>query len=134
VPLAFAMGLVGFVGLGLLRGWPPTMANAAQVVYDRVRLHAFSVVPLFILMGNFVARAGLAHELFAPPTPSSATCAGAWRTRHRHRLRRLRRDLRLVHRHRRHDGQGGVSADEEATATATTSAPASSPRAARSAS
>jgi hypothetical protein len=33
VPLAFAMGLVGFVGLGLLRGWPPTMANAAQVVY-----------------------------------------------------------------------------------------------------
>jgi tripartite ATP-independent transporter DctM subunit len=64
VPLAFAMGLVGFVGLGLMRGWPPTMANAAQVVYDTGFAYTLSVVPLFILMGNFVARAGLAHELF----------------------------------------------------------------------
>jgi tripartite ATP-independent transporter DctM subunit len=64
IPLAFAMGLVGFVGLGLLRGWPPTMANAAQVVYDTGFAYTLSVVPLFILMGNFVARAGLAHELF----------------------------------------------------------------------
>ena len=64
VPLAFAMGLVGFVGLGVLRGWPPSMANAAQVVYDTGFAYTLSVVPLFILMGNFVARAGLAHELF----------------------------------------------------------------------
>ncbi len=65
VPLAFAMGLVGFVGLGLVRGWVPTLANAAQVVYDTGFAYTLSVVPLFILMGNFVARAGLAHELFA---------------------------------------------------------------------
>ena len=64
IPLAFAMGAVGFVGLGLLRGWAPTMANAAQVVYDTGFAYTLSVVPLFILMGNFVARAGLAHELF----------------------------------------------------------------------
>ncbi len=64
IPLAIAMGLVGFVGLGLLRGWAPTMANAAQVVYDTGFAYTLSVVPLFILMGNFVARAGLAHELF----------------------------------------------------------------------
>ncbi|GAB4037303.1 MAG: TRAP transporter large permease [Rubrivivax sp.] len=64
VPLAFAMGLVGFIGLGLLRGWPATMANTAQVVYDTGFAYTLSVVPLFILMGNFVARAGLAHELF----------------------------------------------------------------------
>jgi tripartite ATP-independent transporter DctM subunit len=64
VPLAFAMGLVGLVGLGLMRGWPPTFANAAQVVYDTGFAYTLSVVPLFILMGNFVARAGLAQELF----------------------------------------------------------------------
>jgi C4-dicarboxylate transporter, DctM subunit len=64
VPLAFAMGFVGFVGLGLLRGWAPTAANAAQVVYDSGFAYTLSVVPLFVLMGNFVARAGLAHELF----------------------------------------------------------------------
>jgi len=64
VPLAFAMGLVGFIGLGLLRGWAPTAAGAAQVVYDTGFAYTLSVVPLFVLMGNFVARAGLAHELF----------------------------------------------------------------------
>ena len=64
VPLAFAMGAVGTVGLGLLRGWGPTAAGAAQVVYDTGFAYTLSVVPLFILMGNFVARAGLAHELF----------------------------------------------------------------------
>jgi tripartite ATP-independent transporter DctM subunit len=40
------------------------MANAAQVVYDTGFAYTLSVVPLFILMGNFVARAGLAQELF----------------------------------------------------------------------
>ncbi len=64
LPLAFAMGLVGFVGLGLMRGWAPTVANAAQVVYDTGFAYTLSVVPLFILMGNLVARAGLAQELF----------------------------------------------------------------------
>ncbi len=64
LPLAFAMGLVGFVGLGLVRGWGPTAASASQVVYETGFAYTLSVVPLFILMGNFVARAGLAHELF----------------------------------------------------------------------
>jgi len=58
------MGFVGYVGLGLLRGWPATAASAAQVVYDSGFAYTLSVVPLFILMGNFVARAGLANELF----------------------------------------------------------------------
>jgi C4-dicarboxylate transporter, DctM subunit len=64
VPLAFAMGFVGFVGLGLMRGWTPAAASAAQTIYDTGFAYTLSVVPLFILMGNFVARAGLAHELF----------------------------------------------------------------------
>jgi C4-dicarboxylate transporter, DctM subunit len=64
MPLAFAMGSVGFIGLGLQRGWAPTMANAAQVVFDTGFAYTLSVVPLFILMGNLVARAGLAQELF----------------------------------------------------------------------
>ena len=64
VPLAFAMGLVGVAGLGLLRGWPASFASASQVVFETGFAYTLSVVPLFILMGNFVARAGLAHELF----------------------------------------------------------------------
>ncbi len=64
MPLAFAMGLVGFAGIGLTRGWQPALASAAQVVYETGFAYTLSVIPLFILMGNFVARAGLAHELF----------------------------------------------------------------------
>ena len=64
VPLAFAMGLVGIVGIGLTRGWDPALASVAQVVYETGFAYTLSVIPLFILMGNFVARAGLAHELF----------------------------------------------------------------------
>lgn len=64
VPLAFAMGIVGITGIGLTRGWQPAMASAAQVVYETGFAYTLSVIPLFILMGNFVARAGLAHELF----------------------------------------------------------------------
>ena len=65
MPLAFSMGLVGIVGIGLTRGWGPALASTAQVVHETGFAYTLSVIPLFILMGNFVARAGLAHELFA---------------------------------------------------------------------
>jgi C4-dicarboxylate transporter, DctM subunit len=64
VPLAFSMGMVGIAGIGLTRGWEPALASTAQVVYETGFAYTLSVIPLFILMGNFVARAGLAHELF----------------------------------------------------------------------
>jgi C4-dicarboxylate transporter DctM subunit len=64
VPLAFGMGLVGIAGIGMTRGWGPAFASTAQVVQETGFAYTLSVIPLFILMGNFVARAGLAHELF----------------------------------------------------------------------
>ncbi len=63
-PLAFSMGLVGLVGIGLTRGWVPAFSSIAQVVYETGFAYTLSVIQLFILMGKFVARAGLAHELF----------------------------------------------------------------------
>jgi C4-dicarboxylate transporter, DctM subunit len=64
IPLAFAMALVGIAGMGLTRGWTPAFASAAQVVQETGFAYTLSVIPLFILMGNFVARAGLADELY----------------------------------------------------------------------
>ncbi len=64
VPLAFAMGVVGVVGMGLTRSWPAAIYSTSQVVYETGFAYTLSVIPLFILMGNLVARAGLAHELF----------------------------------------------------------------------
>jgi C4-dicarboxylate transporter, DctM subunit len=65
VPLAISMGIVGLVGMGLVRSWPAALASTATVVQEIGFAYTLSVIPLFILMGNFVARAGLAHELFA---------------------------------------------------------------------
>jgi len=64
VPLAFAMGIVGLIGMGIIRGWHAAFASTAQVVHETGFAYTLSVIPLFILMGNFVAKAGLAHELF----------------------------------------------------------------------
>ena len=64
VPIALAMGLVGFLGLWWMRGLGPSMASATTVVYESGFQYTLSVVPLFILMGNFVTRAGMSKELY----------------------------------------------------------------------
>jgi tripartite ATP-independent transporter DctM subunit len=64
VPLAVAMSLAGLIGLGLLRGWPAAYASTSQTIFETGFHYVLSVIPLFVLMGNLVARAGMATELF----------------------------------------------------------------------
>ncbi len=64
MPIAFAMGLVGFAGFGFLSGFDPSLAMVGTLVSDTALSYGLSVVPMFILMGNFVARAGLSSELY----------------------------------------------------------------------
>lgn len=64
-PIAIAMGLVGTIGFALLVNLDAAMAMIAMVTYETGLAYGLSVVPLFILMGNFVTRAGLSDELYA---------------------------------------------------------------------
>ena len=64
VPLAVAMSIAGLVGLGLMRGWPAAYASTSQTIFETGFHYVLSVIPLFVLMGNLVARAGMARELF----------------------------------------------------------------------
>lgn len=66
LPLAFIMMLTGGVGIAFLhpRGLPAGIAVAEQQIVDLALNYNFSVLPLFILMGVFVVKAGLAEELF----------------------------------------------------------------------
>ncbi|WP_288251394.1 TRAP transporter large permease [uncultured Hydrogenophaga sp.] len=64
VPLAVCMVTVGLGGLAILRGWQPALASTSQVIFETGFAYVLSVIPLFVLMGNFVARAGMARELF----------------------------------------------------------------------
>jgi C4-dicarboxylate transporter DctM subunit len=66
VPIALAMGIVGIVGYAYMREWNWTVAFAMTQtkIYETGRNYTLSVIPLFILMGTFIARAGMAEELF----------------------------------------------------------------------
>ena len=64
VPIAFALGLVGFGGYWIIQGWIPALSLASQHFTDTVMNYSLSVVPMFILMGNLVSKAGLSHELY----------------------------------------------------------------------
>ncbi len=75
IPIAFSMAIVGFVGLGLIKNWNASLASATAVVYETGFSYALSVVPLFILMGNFVTRAGMSQELYR----AAYTLIGHWR-------------------------------------------------------
>ena len=63
VPIAFAMGAAGFIGVGLMRSWPAAVSNTATEFLE-IAGYSLSVVPLFVLMGNFVTRAGMSRELY----------------------------------------------------------------------
>ena len=65
VPIAFSMGIVGFFGLVGMIGWDPSLAMVSSVTMETGLDYGLSVVPLFILMGNFVTHAGLSDELYA---------------------------------------------------------------------
>lgn len=64
VPMAFAMGIVGFVGFAYKVSPSAAAAMIAQTTYETGFAYTLSVVPLFILMGNFVVRARMSDELF----------------------------------------------------------------------
>lgn len=74
IPIAFAMGLVGFFGFAILQGltfdnlfefrWNGALSMAARRVIDTAQEYSLSVIPLFILMGNLVTKSGLSQELY----------------------------------------------------------------------
>jgi tripartite ATP-independent transporter DctM subunit len=63
VPIAVAMGIVGVVGVGLMRSWPAAISTTSAE-FTGIGSYTLSVVPLFVLMGNFVTRAGMSRDLY----------------------------------------------------------------------
>jgi tripartite ATP-independent transporter DctM subunit len=64
VPMALAMGVVGFLGVMHKLSFAAASALIAQLTYETGMSYTLSVIPLFILMGNLVVRAGISDELF----------------------------------------------------------------------
>jgi len=64
IPIAYCLGFAGIIGLVLDIGFNPTSSLLAQMVFDTGFAYEFSVVPLFIAMGNLVSRAKISDKLF----------------------------------------------------------------------
>jgi tripartite ATP-independent transporter DctM subunit len=64
VPIATALGLVGFGGYVVLSGVTPALSMVATISKDSTLVYSLIVLPLFVLMGNLVAGAGISGDLF----------------------------------------------------------------------
>ena len=64
VPIGIAMITVGMVGFTAIAGWVPLLSFLKTETYWRFSSFDFSVIPLFLMMGNFANRAGVTTALF----------------------------------------------------------------------
>ncbi|GAA4217535.1 TRAP transporter large permease [Sagittula sp. NFXS13] len=65
VPISFALAGVGVAGVAAIIGWSPALSLLGSTFFDNGRDYSLSVLPLFLLMGNFVVQSGIAQELYA---------------------------------------------------------------------
>ena len=65
MPIAYAMILVGGVGVSILNGPDIFLAQLKNLAYSQFSIYDLSVVPMFVLMGSIATQAGLSRDLFA---------------------------------------------------------------------
>jgi|WetSurMetagenome_2_1015567.scaffolds.fasta_scaffold33322_3 C4-dicarboxylate transporter, DctM subunit len=62
MPIGFVMALAGFAGASAILGFTPAATYMAQIPYSSVASYDFSVIPLFVLMGNFAFFSGMTED------------------------------------------------------------------------
>src|SRR3972149_8426740 len=64
MPIGIVMGLVAFAGFAFIKDFGAALGLLQVVPYDTFASYDLSVIPLFILMGEFAFHAGLSKELY----------------------------------------------------------------------
>ena len=86
IELGFAMALIGFVGFSIIVSMKAALNLLAKDVFDVFASYGFTVIPLFVLMGQVAFNAGIAKRLYhsayrfighIPGGMAMATVAGA---------------------------------------------------------
>ena len=86
IELAFAMALIGFLGFSYIVSFKAALNLLAKDTFDVFASYGFTVIPLFILMGQIAFNAGIARRLYnaaykfighIPGGLAMATVAGA---------------------------------------------------------
>ncbi len=65
VPIGISMGFTGFIGTWIVLGKPtPILAQMKTLSYDTFSSYSLTIVPLFLLMGQFATKSGMSSALF----------------------------------------------------------------------
>jgi C4-dicarboxylate transporter DctM subunit len=64
IELAFAMVLAGFLGFAVIVSLPAALNLVAKDIFDVFSNYGFTVIPLFVLMGQVAYNAGIAKRLY----------------------------------------------------------------------
>jgi C4-dicarboxylate transporter DctM subunit len=64
MPIAIALFLGGAIGFAMIAGVDPLLGLLNEAPYSRVATHSLTVIPLFILMGQFASRGGISQALY----------------------------------------------------------------------
>jgi C4-dicarboxylate transporter DctM subunit len=75
VPIGVAMLAAGAGGFVIVSGLAPFLSYVKATPFDAMGNYSFSVIPLFLLMGNFASRSGLSAGLFR----AANAFVGHWR-------------------------------------------------------
>jgi tripartite ATP-independent transporter DctM subunit len=70
MPVGIAMLLVGGLGYAAIAGWDRLFGSLNTLTFSRFSSYTLSVIPLFLLMGDFATKGGMNRALFR--------CARAW--------------------------------------------------------
>ena len=65
MPIAFALGLAGGLGIVLLEDWQTLLYSFGTFPISRIATYNWSIIPLFVLMGNFAEASGLAADAYS---------------------------------------------------------------------
>lgn len=66
VPVVIALGLCSFFGIVYLTdNWDIAGSLLANTTYEAVRDYVFAVIPLFVLMGEFISKSGAASDVYS---------------------------------------------------------------------
>ncbi len=65
IPAAFVMAIAGFCGLVFVRGWTAALNLLGYELWETFANYGFTVIPMFILLGEFIYHAGYSDNLYS---------------------------------------------------------------------
>jgi tripartite ATP-independent transporter DctM subunit len=64
VPIAFAFGIAGLVGIWILKDFPAAISSLGTIPYNSATNYSWTTIPMFVMMGFFAQYSRLAEEFY----------------------------------------------------------------------